>query len=375
MPLGTIVASDFHDSGLGTSMATPSSYAETVMSYLGTKGGSIKIPPVPPEAMQGNPFTCDVCGRKCRLPGANCKLFWKKHVLSDLQPYICFFKTCPCNTVPFRSRASWMQHLDLQHGFAEASETFKCPLCQEHTSGGKAHMARHLEEISLTIIPANAGTDESSDEKEEVKKPGMWSLSRWLKEPAERLTKFDPLEPNDGPIFQSYKAVEDFSFGPPPDTTQLDYLEPGKGPVPQSDQSDPQSFGHPPFQTHGKPIPNKQHTPPKSIFFHHWNPSNEPAATHEHTNPHNYTVRWADDLEIGGETISTETTKPSKTTTNGHEHSQDLGQEGHTGGGKSQLIQHLEDIWSTTMPTNSGTNESADGEEEVNEADEDLIHH
>ncbi|KAK4144173.1 uncharacterized protein C8A04DRAFT_28075 [Dichotomopilus funicola] len=77
MPPGTIVASDFHDSGLGTSMATPSSYAETVMSYHGTNGGSIKIPPVPPEAMQGNPFTCDICGRKFRLPGANWKSFWK----------------------------------------------------------------------------------------------------------------------------------------------------------------------------------------------------------------------------------------------------------------------------------------------------------
>lgn len=77
MPPGTIVASDFHDSGLGTSMATPSSYAETIMSYHDTKGGSIKIPPVPTEAMQGNPFTCDICGRECRLPSANWKSFWK----------------------------------------------------------------------------------------------------------------------------------------------------------------------------------------------------------------------------------------------------------------------------------------------------------
>jgi hypothetical protein len=76
-PPGTIVASDFHDSGLGTSMATPSSYAETILSYHGAKGGSIKIPPVPAEALQGKPFTCDICGRKCRLPGANCKLLWK----------------------------------------------------------------------------------------------------------------------------------------------------------------------------------------------------------------------------------------------------------------------------------------------------------
>ncbi len=77
IPSGTVVASDFHDSGLGTSMTTPSSYAETVLSYHGTKGGSIKIPPVPPEAVQGVPFACDICGRRCKLPDTNWKSFWK----------------------------------------------------------------------------------------------------------------------------------------------------------------------------------------------------------------------------------------------------------------------------------------------------------
>jgi len=76
-PPGTVVASDFYDSGLGTSVATPSSYAETVFSYHGTQGGSIKIPPVPTEGLDGNPFPCDICGRMCRLPGASWKSLWK----------------------------------------------------------------------------------------------------------------------------------------------------------------------------------------------------------------------------------------------------------------------------------------------------------
>lgn len=77
MPSGTVVASDFHDSGLGTSMATPSSYAETVLSYHGAKGGAIKIPPAPAEALQGKAFACDICGRKCQLPSGNWKSSWK----------------------------------------------------------------------------------------------------------------------------------------------------------------------------------------------------------------------------------------------------------------------------------------------------------
>ncbi len=78
----TLVASDFYDSGLGTSVATPSSYAETVLSYHGAKGGSIKIPPVPAEGLEGKPFACDICGRRCQLPVSNWKSFWKYEPLS-----------------------------------------------------------------------------------------------------------------------------------------------------------------------------------------------------------------------------------------------------------------------------------------------------
>ena len=79
---GTLVASEFYDSGLGTSVATPSSYAETLLSYHGTRGGSIKIPPVSGEALEGKPFACDICGRRCQLPASNWKTFWKYEPLS-----------------------------------------------------------------------------------------------------------------------------------------------------------------------------------------------------------------------------------------------------------------------------------------------------
>jgi hypothetical protein len=73
----SVVASDFHDSGLGTSVATPSSYAETVLSYHGTNGGAVKIPQIPSEGLMGKPFPCDICGHMCQLPVANWKSFWK----------------------------------------------------------------------------------------------------------------------------------------------------------------------------------------------------------------------------------------------------------------------------------------------------------
>lgn len=57
-----------------------------------------------------------------------------------------------------------MRHLELEHGFDRASHEIECPFCQEHISGGYAsHLARHLEEVSLTILPADAESDEDSD--------------------------------------------------------------------------------------------------------------------------------------------------------------------------------------------------------------------
>lgn len=68
------------------------------------------------------------------------------------------------SSVPFPDKNSWKHHLDLEHEFADLSKSFACPLCQEELNGGKlAHMARHLEELSLTILPANVESDEDSE--------------------------------------------------------------------------------------------------------------------------------------------------------------------------------------------------------------------
>jgi hypothetical protein len=89
-PSGTVMASEFHDSGLGTSIPTASSYAETVFSYHGTKGGSVKIPPVPVEGQQGKEFACMICGCICQLPKrGGWKSFWKSVSLHHLHAVWC----------------------------------------------------------------------------------------------------------------------------------------------------------------------------------------------------------------------------------------------------------------------------------------------
>jgi hypothetical protein len=68
-----------------------------------------------------------------------------------------------------------VHHLELEHGFADQSKDMSCPLCQETLKSGKAsHLARHLEEVSLTILPANAESDDESDaSSEELSGEGM----------------------------------------------------------------------------------------------------------------------------------------------------------------------------------------------------------
>ncbi len=85
----------------------------------------------------------------------------RKHVLSDLQPYVCVMATCNFSMVPFPDKRAWTSHLGLEHGLLDPSQELQCPLCQAQLQSGKvAHLSRHLEEISLTILPVNAPADD-----------------------------------------------------------------------------------------------------------------------------------------------------------------------------------------------------------------------
>lgn len=59
----TVLAPTLHDSGIGTSVpSAPSQRAETVVSYNGVAGGSIRVPPLPKEARP-----CVGCGQMVQM--------------------------------------------------------------------------------------------------------------------------------------------------------------------------------------------------------------------------------------------------------------------------------------------------------------------
>lgn len=170
-------------------------------------------------------------------------------------------------------------------------------------------MARHLEEISLTIIPANAGTDESSGEEEELS-------------------------------------------------------EPDDGSVSESDQLDPLSFGQPPFQTRGKSIPSTQHTQLNSMDSSLPSGLNVPVVTHKYTN------RDTDIASRFDTNLRKEVRRMAAiihAIKHRYNQPEELYQKGHTSEGKFNTARHLEDVPLTVVPTNVGPDENSRGGEEVNQ--------
>ncbi|CAH0045313.1 unnamed protein product [Clonostachys solani] len=156
--------STFHDSGIGSSAPSLSLYAETVMSYHQSERESVRVPPLPEGAKNGMPFDCIACGRNLMIRSNK---RWKKHLYSDLHPWMCLDLQCNFGETAFEKRQDWVDHLALDHKLANDWKGFSCPLCHEALDDGQdnitRHLSAHMEEISLSAIPAAVESDHDSD--------------------------------------------------------------------------------------------------------------------------------------------------------------------------------------------------------------------
>ncbi|KAI0509181.1 hypothetical protein F5B22DRAFT_617983 [Xylaria bambusicola] len=159
----TVIGSKFHDSGIGTSVYT-SNYAETVMSFHHKNGSVVKIPPLPQEGKQGLPFSCIACEKKVIISSNKA---WKRHLLSDLEPYNCLETSCRNTVSPFSRREDWVEHLAVHHGYGDQWQSLRCSLCLEETGQGEAnvtiHFDKHLQDIALAALPTNADDEPDPD--------------------------------------------------------------------------------------------------------------------------------------------------------------------------------------------------------------------
>ncbi|KAF5585568.1 zinc finger transcription factor ace1 [Fusarium pseudocircinatum] len=107
-----------------------------------------KIPALPAEAQKG-PFECPFCFMMVSITSRN---HWKKHVFSDLMPYICIELGCPAPDQDFQRRHQWAGHVKRYHW-----KTWTCKLgCNEifdTSQDMKRHLAqKHAETTELTSL-------------------------------------------------------------------------------------------------------------------------------------------------------------------------------------------------------------------------------
>ncbi|KAL9004775.1 MAG: hypothetical protein Q9188_002410 [Gyalolechia gomerana] len=144
------------------------SYASSLQS-----GAGLTIPPPPQESAEQKPFECPFCFYIITIDNT---LSWTKHVFQDLLPYICPYSDCPVPEKLYDSRHDWSNHLRSSHLSFYNDQV--CPLCENVTESGpqfERHLARHLEDLALFVLPVtdkdeftNDDTDMSSPEIETI---------------------------------------------------------------------------------------------------------------------------------------------------------------------------------------------------------------
>ncbi|KAI1261334.1 hypothetical protein F5Y18DRAFT_431165 [Xylariaceae sp. FL1019] len=156
------------DSGLGMSLQTYTTFQSQLSSAISGMGDGpySSFPALSKEAKAGKPFQCDGCGRPVVVTRSR---WWKKHLLEDLQPYICIVPGCEVARTPFPSQTAWSEHVRSRHSSTEFLQNLCCPFCKvsapRNVPGMLTHIAKHLEVISAIALPRcdpNEAVEESS---------------------------------------------------------------------------------------------------------------------------------------------------------------------------------------------------------------------
>ncbi|KAI4120029.1 MAG: hypothetical protein LQ338_007209, partial [Usnochroma carphineum] len=134
------------------------SYASSLQS-----GTSLTIPAPPEESAEGKPFECPFCFYIIKIQGSRS---WTKHVFQDLLPYVCPFSDCPAPEKLYDSSHDWYRHLQVSH--ASVINRRVCPLCKSVVVSAaqfKRHLARHLEDLALFVLPVKDEVTDDDDQR------------------------------------------------------------------------------------------------------------------------------------------------------------------------------------------------------------------
>ncbi|KAI3581972.1 hypothetical protein IWW34DRAFT_354855 [Fusarium oxysporum f. sp. albedinis] len=193
-----------------------------------------KIPDLPAGADNG-PFECPFCFMMVSIASRN---HWKKHVFSDLFPYICVELGCPAPDQDFQRRHQWADHVKkyhwktwacklgcdktfdssqdmkrhLEHKHSETAELTHldslvamcerpkseneptdCPLCNERQSTFKQyhrHVGRHQEDLALFALPHLPGEDDEKKVESDSESEGQEAMDSEVQDELEKASSY-----------------------------------------------------------------------------------------------------------------------------------------------------------------------------------------
>ena len=255
-----------------------SSHHSRASSYAMNSIG-LPIPPMPKD-VDGTPLTNFLCPYCNIIQYIKSERSWKKHVLHDLQPYVCTFSGCSLEDHFFPSRNAWYLHETQEHrcvwhcnveghGIYKTQELFMDHMLQSHatklsreqmanlapmfrrsdrSSAGKCnlcfrkskslcdHVARHLERIALFALPRLSDDDadwKSSQNQQSLEAllsdDGSRSASAKHRSSDEN-SAFESISQASGPhaeaapaLFEDGEQLSGVSDDPVPDSEDVDW--------------------------------------------------------------------------------------------------------------------------------------------------------
>lgn len=231
------------------------SYADSYSSFASTQTGrELPVFPSPPKGPNGEDledFICSYCCVTCHITSSS---RWERHVLSDLDPYVCTFGNCVRMNDMFQNREDWYNHEIQQHRLQYSCNVknhqqyydirdFKshmirdhnfriddnqapsqlsmfsrptqrkcgvCPLCMKSTEHLKGHLARHLERIALYALPREAENevDPSDDDVSTASSESIPSSAGARLTESQRLLELGPDNVLSIPSLRSSRTLE-----------------------------------------------------------------------------------------------------------------------------------------------------------------------
>ncbi|KAL2865871.1 uncharacterized protein BJX67DRAFT_382554 [Aspergillus lucknowensis] len=150
------------DDLMSNSDASFTSYAGSLLSG----GEKLAIPALPKEAAGRRPFECPYCYFIITVKDRQA---WARHIFRDLSPYICIFSGCSTQNKLYESRKAWYRHIRQAHmANQDVRGSYTCSLCAEGSLpmvSFEKHVGRHLEELSLFVLPRDTEDDEVLDDE------------------------------------------------------------------------------------------------------------------------------------------------------------------------------------------------------------------